>query len=146
MRRPPRSECTAACAGRRMLLRGRCRPASRKEKTAQWSACGYCCNAAVIVCRTSTIGTHALGIFRTDVFEQFRVGQKDLRLRVLQRSRVRLWIVDHDLDLHAAGIETPESLGQAHRLGMGMTESVEPRLIVETNRVDNQHVAIPSTD
>jgi hypothetical protein len=48
---------------------------------------------------------HALLVIRAEVFQQFCVGHELLSLRKNDRSRVRPWIVDRDLDIHAADIQ-----------------------------------------
>src|SRR5262245_11877129 len=61
-------------------------------------------------------------------------------------SRVELWIVDRHLYVHMAEIAAPESLRQAHLIGMWMPSVIEPRDRVQAVGFHYERAALPSTD
>src|SRR5688572_26695514 len=60
--------------------------------------------------------------------------------------RVRLRIIDGDVDIDAPDGGPREALGHAQRLGRGKTAHVEPRLAVLSDRLDDEGVILPPAD
>ena len=78
-----------------------------------------------------------------DVLDQVHIRKQLLALCVRQRLRVRLRIVDGDLDIHVPDVAAPEPLDQVHGLAVRMAAAIEPGLVVEAGGVNNQGIAVP---
>src|SRR6266498_5858373 len=87
-----------------------------------------------------------LVVLRAHVLEQFRIGLQRQRQRHHPRTRVRLRIIDGDLDVHMAEVFATESLGHAEILRRRMAEVVEPHVLDEAGRADDEVVALPFAD
>lgn len=92
---------------------------------------------------TSPLLTHRLRVFVADVLDQLVVGLQHLRLDLANRFRVGLRIVNRDLNVHVPEIAAAETLRQLHDITMRVAEPVQPGFVVETDRFDDQRVAIP---
>ena len=87
-----------------------------------------------------------LVVLVADVLDQFRIRKQSLALSIGQRLRVRLRIVDRDLDIQVPDIAAPEPFDQVHCVAMRMAAAIEPGLVVEAGGVNDQGVAFPETD
>ena len=59
------------------------------------------------------------------------------------RFSVRLGIIEGDQQFHAAGVDSAESLGCSQGIAVRVPTVIQPRLIVETSRLDDERVARP---
>src|SRR5262245_51283357 len=60
--------------------------------------------------------------------------------------RVGRWILNRKFDFQVAQIDAVEAFDDAQHFGVGMTDAVEPGLIVEAHRVHDQGVSFPTAD
>ena len=87
-----------------------------------------------------------LFVFVAHVLEDVGVGLEQVRHLDRKGLVVRLRVVDGDLDIQMPHVATPIFFGQAHCFAVRMPAAVEPRLIVETDALHDQRVAVPSAD
>src|SRR5260370_28720507 len=84
-----------------------------------------------------------LFVFRAKAFKQVGVRKKPEGDLVRERLAVDFGIVDRDLDIHMAEIPSPEPLGDAQDLAVGMPEQIERAERNQSYRLDDQRVALP---
>ena len=63
-----------------------------------------------------------------------------------ERLRVGLRIVDRDVDLQRAEVQPPEPLGDFAASVSGLPPDVEPAVVAEAGRLDDERVAFPLPD
>ena len=81
--------------------------------------------------------------FLTDEFNQFGVGVDALIQFDGPGLRVRLRIVDRDLDFKVAVVRTPEPLGDFAGRSQRATANIQPDVVNETGCFDDQSVPFP---
>src|SRR5438132_8383990 len=79
----------------------------------------------------------------TDAFDELGVG-----IQVEGKShgpgfRVRLWIIERDLDIQVTEVAAAEAFGHAKGFAVGMPGIIEPALIIEPDRLGNERVLFP---
>src|SRR4030095_14528949 len=57
-----------------------------------------------------------------------------------------LWIIDRNLYIHMSEVTPLESFGDAHGFTVRVPRIVEPGTIVETNRFQDERIALPFAD
>ena len=85
----------------------------------------------------NSFDVHARAVLFVLAAEEFPdVGMRNERVGDLEAegARVHLRIVDRDFLVEASEIAAPEPFGQAQRVAVGMTDAVEPALVVEAHR------------
>src|SRR2546421_5475312 len=82
----------------------------------------------------------------TDAFDQLHVGIQLEGKIYAPRFRVRLGIIERDLDIKMAEVAAMKTFGHAKGIGMGMAVIIEPAPVVEAGGFGNQRVAFPMTD
>src|SRR5262245_14886961 len=88
--------------------------------------------------------TVELLILETHEFDQLGVDEQPLIHAHRPRFRVRLGIVDGDVDLQRAEVGPAESLGQLSSRRQRRAVDVEPYVIAEVRRLDDERVAVPA--
>ena len=53
-------------------------------------------------------------------------------------------IIEGDHQFHAAGVDSAELLGRPHAIAVRVPTVIQPGLIVETRRLDDERVARPT--
>ncbi len=85
-------------------------------------------------------------VFVAEIFEDVSVGLKLVRHLDGEGLRVHLRIVDRNLDVHVAEIAAAIAFHDPHGFAVRVAERVEPCLVVESDRVDDQRVLVPLAD
>src|SRR4029079_7292904 len=79
----------------------------------------------------------------TDFVNEFGIRRELLSQGHRPRFRIRLGVVDRDLDLEMSKVGSADSLPNLGRLGNHAAVPVDPRVIAESNRFDHQRVIRP---
>src|SRR5207237_9570814 len=89
-----------------------------------------------------------LVVFLTDVFEQLIAGQPRQPCLELRGPRlgVRARIIHGHFESEVAFIDARPALDDVQLLRVRIAPVVEPRLVVEADRVDDERVTLPSAD
>src|SRR5919204_3927267 len=85
-------------------------------------------------------------ILEADEFDHFAVDYEALIHANGPRPRVRLRIVDRDVDFEGPERRTPEVLCQLRGVGQRVADDIEPPCVPEPRRVDDKRIAVPSAD
>src|SRR5215471_15437304 len=84
-------------------------------------------------------------IFQTNELEQFRVGRQARSDGDGPWFRIRLRVVNGDLNIHMAEILPMESFDHVQSVGRRLSELIEPDFPVETDGIDDECIAFPFT-
>src|SRR5215831_2948967 len=86
---------------------------------------------------------HVAVVLVADGFHEFRIGQQAKVLGEGPSLRIRLGIIDRDLDVHVAEVLPAIPLGDLQSVGYRLALLIDPEVSVETLGMDNQHIAVP---
>lgn len=56
------------------------------------------------------------------------------------------WIINGDVDVHVTEVATAEPFCQFHRIAVRVAEAIEPCLVIEPDRFDDQLIPFPPAD
>src|SRR5215471_8186404 len=82
----------------------------------------------------------------TNAFHQFHIRKKFEPDRRCPRTRIGLGIVNRNFHVHVTKVAAMKSLDGVICIAVWMATVVEPRLIIETFRLDDECVAFPFAD
>ena len=82
-------------------------------------------------------------VLLADEFNQLAVGHDVLQVPDGPRLRVHLRIVDRDIDFHPAVVQPPKTFGERRVIGERRTDDVEPAVVAQVVRLDDQRVTVP---
>src|SRR5690606_18517777 len=87
---------------------------------------------------------NALLVLRAEILEEIFVRQQRRGDRISDRLRVRAGIVERHVDLEMAYVRTPETLRHAQLLRVRMPHPVEPALLRDARRRNDERIAVPA--
>ena len=86
-------------------------------------------------------------VLMADEFDHLRAVRHNLLLDSEGKGlRVRLRIVESELDVQSSEVHAPEPLGHPRSVGIRAAPGIEPSIVVEIIRLDHERVALPSSD
>src|SRR5579863_7496383 len=81
-----------------------------------------------------------------DELDQFGVREQGKVQQSAPWFGVRFGVVDSDLHGHVPEVAALEALGGMEGVGVGMAIVIQPALVVETARLDDERIALPAAD
>src|SRR5689334_21611981 len=84
--------------------------------------------------------------WKTERFAKLPGGLKREVDAHLPRLRIRLRIVNRDVELHVIRVGSMEAFDNVKRFTMGIARSVDPGLIVKAGRIHDELISIPTPD
>src|SRR5207237_9487857 len=79
----------------------------------------------------------------TDAFDELAVGIQVEGKSHRPGFRIRLRIIECDLNIHMPEVAAAKALGHAQGIGVGMSGIIEPALIIESDGLGNERVTFP---
>src|SRR5215467_7106016 len=86
----------------------------------------------------------AVALVLANVFQNLRIRRQRLLHMQSERLSKSFGIIDNHIEIHVPEIAPVVSLSRVKRFRIGMPAYVEPALLVESDAIDNQRVAIPT--
>src|ERR1700730_9292065 len=87
-----------------------------------------------------------LFVFRADILQYIAIRHQHLGRLYCNRLGVRFGIVDGQLQIHMTEVTPVEPLPNPEFLTLWVSHRIQPALVVESRRIHDQRIALPTAD